>query len=465
MGLRVRSKKMAPIGPVRQPSAAGQIAPKMVRIGFMATRFSSVDRRGVLAGLGTVAATALLTPFSLAQGRKSLLLRAKPGTIALRPGRSETPVWSLDGPAPRFKRGDPLEVTFQNDLPVPATLDWLGLEGAPAAEPWLAQLPVAPGAQVSFSIPLRHAGTLLCDLRTPGGAMPARPISVIVGESAPITADHDAAILIEDFRLRPDGTAIPAGNDPKDAAALYTVNGRITPEIPMRSQNRLRLRLINACQRQAIAVKIDGVEVRVMAMDSQPAEPFPARNGALVLAPRGRIDALIDATRPPGTSADILLHDGKEARAIAKLVISAEPPARPAPMPLAAALPSNGLPAQLDLRSALRVELALQGNEWTPLANVAQAAPLFRTKPGRVVVLALTNRAAIATVFHLHGHHFRLLDRLDDGWKPFWLDTLAIEPGQTQRIAFAAQYAGRWLLECTATDWAAPRLMRWYAVD
>ena len=63
------------------------------------------------------------------------------------------------------------------------------------------------------------------------------------------------------------------------------------------------------------------------------------------------------------------------------------------------------------------------------------------------MVLALTNRAAIATVFHLHGHHFRLLDRLDDGWKPFWLDTLAIEPGQTQRIAFLAEYAGRWLIE------------------
>ena len=56
------------------------------------------------------------------------------------------------------------------------------------------------------------------------------------------------------------------------------------------------------------------------------------------------------------------------------------------------------------------------------------------------MVLALTNRAAVATVFHLHGHHFRLLDRLDDGWKPFWLDTLAIEPGQTQRIAFAAEH-------------------------
>jgi FtsP/CotA-like multicopper oxidase with cupredoxin domain len=81
------------------------------------------------------------------------------------------------------------------------------------------------------------------------------------------------------------------------------------------------------------------------------------------------------------------------------------------------------------------------------------------------VVLTLTNRATTASVFHLHGHHFRLLDRLDDGWKPFWLDTLAVAPGETQLIAFAAETAGRWLMEATATDWASPRGLRWYAVE
>ena len=89
----------------------------------------------------------------------------------------------------------------------------------------------------------------------------------------------------------------------------------------------------------------------------------------------------------------------------------------------------------------------------------------FRAKAGRTVVLAVSNRADKPTVFRLHGHHFRLLDRLDDGWKPYWLDTLAIEPGQTQRIAFAAEHAGQWLLESVAADWAAPRFVRWYAVE
>jgi FtsP/CotA-like multicopper oxidase with cupredoxin domain len=204
-----------------------------------------------------------------------------------------------------------------------------------------------------------------------------------------------------------------------------------------------------------------------MAIDGQPAEPFQARNGALVLAPGGRIDAFIDVTMPAGTSTPILLHDGKEARPVGRIVVSSEPPIRPAPLPPAPPLPSNGLPERIELKGATRIDLASGGpsDDWTrPTDFTATSTPAFRVKTGRIVVLALTNRAAIATVFHLHGHHFRLLDRLDDGWKPFWLDTLAIEPGQTQRVAFLAEYPGRYLIESVAADWAAPRLVRWYAV-
>jgi hypothetical protein len=161
----------------------------------------------------------------------------------------------------------------------------------------------------------------------------------------------------------------------------------------------------------------------------------------------------------------ILLHDGTVARAIGSLVISSEPPVRAAPLPAAPPLPGNGLPDRLELKGAARVELPLDGPEWVAPARFSTAsAPAFQTKTGRVAVLALTNRARTATVFHLHGHHFRLLDRLDDGWKPYWLDTLTLEPGQTQRIAFAPDIAGRFLIESTATDWAAPRLVRWYDV-
>ena len=475
MGRPVRSKKMAISVPSPEVSAvAGHRNRKMVRIAVMADRILRLDRRELLAGLGTAVLSPGLPRIAAAQGRRPLPLQAQAGSLALRPGAPETPIWSLQGPARdpalRFRRGDQLEIELLNELPVPTVLNWHGLDGVATAEPLAARSPLVSGARENLVIPLRHAGTLLCDIRLlgDGQARPSPARALIVSETEVVAVDRDELFLIEDWRLRPDGSALAPGADPKDTVPVYTINGLLSQDIPTRTHERLRLRFVNGCQRSVIAIKIEGMEVRVMALDSQPSEPFPARNGAVVLAPGARADIFIDAAQPAGTVSSILLHDGKEARPIARLVASGEPPLRPAPLPAASPLPSNGLPAHLDLKGALRVDLTLGGSatDWvTPAGFAASAPPVFRTKTGRAVVLALTNRATIATVFHLHGHHFRLLDRLDDGWKPFWLDTLAIEPGQTQRIAFAAETAGRWLIEAVATDWAAPRLVRWYAIE
>ena len=440
----------------------------------MADRIFRLDRRELVTGLGAAVLSPALPRIAAAQGRPSLVLQAKAGTVALRQGEANTPIWSLLGLAPErdtsLKRGDELEITLANELPAAAALNWHGLDGVPTAEPLAARAPFSSGAKETFVIPLRHAGTFMCDLRLLGDGQ-ARPLparALVVRENEPVAVDRDEVFLIEDWRLRRDGTAIAPGIDPKDTMPLYTINGLVTPDIPTRANERLRFRFINGCQRNVIVLKIEGHDVRVMALDSQPAEPFLARGGALVLAPGTRVDAFIDATAPPGSSSPIVLHDGTEARPIARLVASREPPLRDAALPAASPLPSNGLPNRLDLKNALRVDLTLGGSqaEWVaPGSFASSAAPAFRTKAGRTVVLALTNRGDIPEVFHLHGHHFRLLDRLDDGWKPFWLDTLAIEPGQTQRIALSAEYAGRWLMETMATDWAAPRLLRCYIVE
>jgi FtsP/CotA-like multicopper oxidase with cupredoxin domain len=441
----------------------------MVRIGLMASRFSPIDRRDFLAGMGAAALGTRLAPASAAGAGQAVTLRAKTGSLALRPGQAATPIWLLDGPGPslRFKRGDTLEMTFQNDLSEPVALNWHGLDGVPAAELFTGQSQFQSGARTAFSLPLRHAGTLFGDLRllAEGRALPSRTLPLIVEESEKQPVDRDEIVLIEDFRLRLNGTAVSADWDPKEASPTYTVNGLVSPDIAVPSNARLRLRFINACQRDVVAAKIEGLEVRVMAIDSQPAEPFFARNGAIVLAPGGRTDAYVDVTLPSGAAPPLLLHDGKQAHTIGKLKIEGEISRRTA-LPPAPALPSNGLPAQLDLKSAQRFDLTLNGAEWiAPASFATTTSPAFRVKAGRVVVLALTNRAAIATVFHLHGHHFRLLDRLDDGWKPYWLDTLALQPGETQRVAFLAEFPGRYLLESSATDWAAPKLLRWYSVE
>ncbi len=447
----------------------------MVRIEPMADRIFRLDRRELLAGLGAAALGPAMPGIAAAQGRPRLMLQAKAGVIALRPGQPETPIWSLQGSPPdpglRFKRGDELEITLQNDLPVPTVLNWHGLDGVPAAEPLTARSPLAAGAKESLAIPLRHAGTFLCDLRLLGDGQ-ARPLparALIVAENEPVAVDRDEVLLIEDWRLRPDGTAIAPGIDPRDTTPVYTINGLTMLDIPARTYERLRFRFINGCQRTVIAVKIEGHEVRVMALDGQPAEPFLARNGALVLAPGGRADAFIDASAPPGSTSSILLHDGKEARPIARLIVAKEPPLRDAAAArrTPAAIQRLAGPARPQERPALRCDARRSANRLGDACELRRlnAPPPSAPGPAAPWCWPWPIAAIIPAVFHLHGHHFRLLDRLDDGWKPFWLDTLAIDAGQTQRIAFAAEYAGRWLLETFVTDWAAPRLVRWYSVE
>src|SRR5712664_575356 len=247
----------------------------------MADRIFPLNRRELMAGLGAAALGPAIPQMAVAQGRPSVILRANAGAIALRPGQPETPIWSLGAPTSdlSLKRGGTLEITLLNDLPVSTVLNWHGIDGVPTAEPLAAQTPLAPGAKQTFAIPLRHAGTLMYDLRLlgDGQARPSPARALIVGESEPVTVDRDEVFLIEDWRLHPDGTAVAPGIDPKDTVPLTTINGQASQDIPVRTNERLRLRFINGFQRNVIAIKIEGHEVRVMAIDDQPrdrAGPF-----------------------------------------------------------------------------------------------------------------------------------------------------------------------------------------------
>jgi len=427
------------------------------------------SRRQLLTGVAAVTAGLVLPRQGMAAN--PLGLRLAPGTIALRPNGTPSAVWQFDGPQVlRFKRGNELQVAFGNETPVPATLNWIGIDGAPAAEPLVGQPALAPGRRSSFILPLKHAGTFLIDPRLLGDGRerPARPRVLIVEESEKVAADRDEVLLIEDWRLRADGTALAPSSDPKDAVTLFTANGATSQDIKLRPNERLRLRIVNGSARSVVGLQINGVDVRVIAIDGQPSEPFPARDGQLVLAPSARADVIIDAAMPSGSSASIMLFGGGPPVAIAKLTIEGAV-ARPAPLPPATALPSNGLPGELRFQNAVRAELAFDGTaqaEWVAPANFALAAPpAFKAKRGRIVMMTVVNRSPTPAVIRLHGHHARLLDRLDDGWKPYWIDTLLLDVGQTQRIAFLAEHAGNWLLEGMQIGWASPKLVRWFAVE
>ena len=65
---------------------------------------------------------------------------------------------------------------------------------------------------------------------------------------------------------------------------------------------------------------------------------------------------------------------------------------------------------------------------------------------------------------HLHGHAFRLLHARDDGWEPYWLDTLQIPENKTVQIAFIADNPGKWALSSTVLERFDTGLWTWFEV-
>lgn len=442
----------------------------------MTNQVFSPSRRVLLAGLGGAAVASALRLPAFAQGKASaqtgaaVALRARPAAAMLGAGLPKSQIWALEtgasGPL-RFPKGD-LAVTLSNELSAPVVLNWLGIDGAQAASPLTGQAPVLPGGRATFTVSLRQSGTCLVNAQLgETSGLPTAARALIVEDNPPVPVDRDDVLLIEEWRVKPDGSSILPGTSPDGTTPAYTVNGQPSLDITARVNERLRLRFINGGARSPIGLRIENHDVRVMAVDGAPAEPFAARDGQLVLAPGSRIDAFIDATRAPGTISKIILHDGTGPRTIAQITMSNDAPVRAAPLPPADALPSGNLPARLNLQGALRSDLSLDPKaQWVTPAGFSAATPAaYAVKRGRTVVMAISNPTATPIAFRLHGHHFRLLDRLDDGWKPFWLDTLMLDKGQTQRIAFLAEYPGRWLMEATAINWAAPKLVRSYAVE
>src|ERR1700688_3296050 len=141
MGRSVRSKKMAVSASLEVAHTNWTYPAENGPQSIMADRIFRLDRRELVTGLGAAVLSPALPRIAAAQGRPSLMLQAKAGVVALRPGEANTPIWSLLGPPPErsLKRGDELEITLANELPVAAVLNWHGLDGVAAADPLAAR--------------------------------------------------------------------------------------------------------------------------------------------------------------------------------------------------------------------------------------------------------------------------------------------------------------------------------------
>jgi FtsP/CotA-like multicopper oxidase with cupredoxin domain len=410
------------------------------------------------------------------------VIRARPSS-ARRHANGDIAIWGFDGVVPgptlRARRGEELKVRLLNELPEPTAIHWHGIRNANAMDgvAGLTQAPVAPGASFDYRFTPPDAGTFWYHSLANSPRQRRHKLHglLIVDEPRPVDVDQEIAIVLDDWAAEGD-------------AAELTVNGAPTLDLPVRTNQRLRLRLLNAAYARTVTLRIGGHSAAVMAIDGEPAEPFVARGSEVTLAPGNRIDLFIDTQLEPGAIAPITVETAQGDAALARLVYQAGAPARPAPRTGFPPLPPNPLPERMNFQGALRLSITisalptLAAAPWPetrgPRATVVNGAvsepvrrpqspadpPILSVKRGRTLMLSFWNDTVFAHVAHLHGHHFRLLDKLDDGWKPFWLDSVLVPPRQTVRIAFIADNPGKWVIRCRSLGPREAEPAGWFEV-
>ena len=391
------------------------------------------------------------------------------------------------GPLLRLRKGEELKVRLTNKLAEPTSLCWPGLRIANAmmGVGGLTQPAVPPGGSFDyrftppdsgFNLYRPHAGAA-----TPGQIGRGLYGPIIVDEPAPPARDLEAIVALADWSLDAQGQARDDFSDPATArgaghlgALLAANNGSAPLMLNAAPGARVRLRLANAANARIMVIGVEGAKPLIIALDGQPAEAFEPLRNAFPIGPGARFDMLFDMPRDGASVRFILL--GGAAAAIAgeadrPLIVFAATGDPLAQRPPLAGLGANPLlPAEIDLQRAKRIDIMIAGGAGAPFSiNGATprdwpAKPLFSVARGAPVTLGLVNNTAVTQAIRLYGHFMRLLHGMDDGWEPYWRDSVLIAPGKTNHVAFVADNPGHWPIESAIPEHQAAGVMTMFAV-
>lgn len=229
-------------------------------------------------------------------------------------------VWGYNGQMPgpelRVREGDLVRVTLENNLPVPTTIHWHGVNVRPAMDgvAGLSQAAVEPGASFVYEFAATPAGTCWYHSHTdPALQVPMGLYGPLVIEPRTATEawDRDYTLMLAewDLELSPAVAAGTAPLGPGDSklrggelgADFFLINGKMHGAIPplrLARDERILLRLIHA---GAIPhpIHTHGHSFSVVATDGNPV-PTVARltKDTLLIGPAERYDLAIDATNP-----------------------------------------------------------------------------------------------------------------------------------------------------------------------
>jgi len=450
-----------------------------------------------------------------AAGIREFSLRAAPGRARLVPvPHGETPAWcyneTVPGPEIRVRQGERLRISVENGLAEETTVHWHGLRVPNAMDgvPHLNQPPIAPGGTFVYEFDAVDAGTFWYHPHQRSFEQVGRGLygPLIVEEPEPPRVDRELIWVLDDWRLTKSAEIsndFGNGHDMSHNGRIgntVTINGRVPDARPVRSGERIRLRLINAANARIFGLDFQGHTPTVIALDGQPVTPHAPMGGLVVLGPAMRAEIILDMTGEPGSRVSVIdrFYRGLEYRFVD--LAYDETPLRDSAPDWPIALPANPTP-EPDLAEAHRHEVIFNGGMmggmvmaemggsigesgrngmgggmmrgmmgmmhgngiWFVNGKAAEGHvldPMLTLERDRSHVIAMTNATAWHHPIHLHGHSFRVISRNGAPTRHReWQDTVLMAPREKVEIAFVADNPGDWMFHCHILEHQAGGMM------
>jgi FtsP/CotA-like multicopper oxidase with cupredoxin domain len=424
------------------------------------------------------------------------MLEAREGTLRLLPEPAGlTPIWAYDGISPgpplRYKKGEEVRVRLVNRLGQPLTLNWHGVRIANIMDGvgGLTQEPAPPGGSFDYRFTPPDSGLYWYHphvLPLLGEQLDRGLYGVlIVDEPETPLADKDMLVVIDDWTLDGEGRIAGFGSGAEAAergriGPLVTLNSAGTPVTEtMPPASRLRLRILSAVTSKVMLISFEGAKPWILAVDGQPCEAFEPNRQTIPVGPGARFDVMLDLPEEARARAALILRGDGDADLVL-LEIRTEGARRPE-LPPIGSLPENPLlPRAIRLEASRKIDIIIEavspptmsasgrplhwklnGTAWDGWAR----KPLFSVKRGGAVTLGLVNRTSFVQQIHVHGHHMRLLHDLDDGWEPYWRDSVLVPAGKTKHVAFVADNPGKWVIEGLMAERQCSGMAAWFEVS
>lgn len=391
-------------------------------------------------------------------------------------------VWAYNGQVPgptlRIRLGDTLRVVFTNRLPQPTTIHWHGvrvpngMDGVPHAT----QPPVEPGGTFTYEFTPKDAGTFWFHPHVRSSEQVERGLygMLIVDDREPPPYSQDVVWILDDWLLGADRQISPQFNTPRDLmhdgrwGNVISVNGLTTTSLQIGTDQRIRLRLLNASNGRIYAPDFSEVSATVIAVDGlYVREPFPLER--FEIAPGNRVD--LDIIAPGTTSRSVTVMDRfypQRPNRLAELQLDGgtSPPTFASPARARIPAWSTGMQAPVTKEITLNSRRGgAFGIEWT-FNDQAFAGHEHHDHAGLVLKrgawarLTFKNLSGRLHPIHLHGMFFKVLGR--DGQavdEPFFRDTVLVHPRETIDIGLVPLDEGSWMMHCHILEHAEAGMM------